>query len=128
MKAYSKPIAELENFRLDSEFASGACSVIPDDVKEKYHGTFAGYMDAAMEELEAYQGGVPLNALELLIQIADYNGDVTLEQLVGMSASDSLFQSAVDNFTMGQITGSQDNPTSGFCYMTFGAGDGKNFS
>ncbi len=125
MKAYSKPMAELENFSLDGEFASGACAVIPDEVKAKYEDTFTGTLENVKLELYELQvGGTGIYWLE---PIAAYN-NIPYDTFINMDPDSAEFISAVDNYTMYQINNSADDLNSGFCYFTFGAGDGKTFS
>lgn len=126
MKAYSKPVAELENFSLDNEFASGGCSVIPQEQKDKYYGTFQGNLDNVLLELEEYNLGFA-DGSEWLKPIANYNG-LTFGELIALDTSGAEFISAVDNYTMYLINTSQDDLNSGFCYFTYNAGEGKSFS
>ncbi len=126
MKAYSKPIAELENFNLDSEFASGGCGVIPENVKDEYYDVFEGNLQCVLEELEVYQLGYS-DGTEWLRPIADYN-NLDFNAFVSMDTKSAEFLSAVDNYTMNQINTSQDDLNSGFCYFTFNSANGKAFS
>lgn len=129
MKAYSKPMAEVENFNLDSEFASGACGTIPQSQKDKYQSTFQGNLDAAIEDFELYIAGLS-DGSEWLQQIADFdaNDDLTFDKLTAMDPYGKDFENAVDRYTMYMINFSQDDQNSGFCYFTYNSGEGKTFS
>lgn len=126
MKAYSKPIAELENFCLDSEFAAGGCSVIPESVRQEYQDTFDGNLDCVLLELEEYNLGYS-DGTEWLRPIAVYN-NLDFATFVAMDPNSAEFVSAVDNYSMYMVNNSQDDLNSGFCYFTFNSASGKSFS
>lgn len=125
MKTYSKPMAELENFSLDSEFASGGCSTVPDSVKQEYQDTFDGNMECVLLELDELQYGA--DGTEWLRPIAAYN-NLDYATFIAMDTNSAEFISAVDNYTMYLINNSQDDLNSGYCYFTFNSASGKTFS
>lgn len=125
MKTYNKPIAELENFNLDSEFASGACSVIPDHVAETYKDVINGNMDVAREEIEFYQE-TGIEAQGLLALMDTFYTDLSYADIANSGESELL--DLVKVYTIYEINTSQDDPNSGFCYFTFASGAGKAFS
>ena len=121
MRTYSKPVVEIENFRLDAQFASGGCAAVAEDSYEVVAATseINDYLSSGFDEDNLW-GTYP--------QLAEFMEKFGLNK---GTISGSL-QNYIDKYAywikVEGIGFTVDNLNSGGCYFTFINASGKGFS
>ena len=121
MRTYSKPVVEIENFRLDAQFASGGCAV-------------GSLTEASYEQAEncvlgqlALEASDPYAAEDGLIKSFEEEAGITFSSLQG-TADWGKYITDFYWFSVSSGAFQGDNANSGGCYYTFVNASGKSFS
>lgn len=114
MRTYSKPIVEIENFRLDAQFASGGCAgvTVPQSDLDQLAVGLEAYLKEGAEQTDFVAEFVAL-----------FEGGLSWENYERES---NKYLNDFYWFDFAKRHG--DNPTSGPCYFTYSNASGKSFS
>ncbi len=113
MRTYSKPVVEIENFRLDAQFASGGCA--------------GGTVDPSeLATVEAWFDEYFKNGGDRTGYVAQFIGLLGGLTKAEYEANKDKYLNDLYWYDISQMHG--DNPTSGSCYFTYFDASGKSFS
>ena len=113
MRTYSKPIVEIENFRLDAQFASGGCAGVTVD------SSVLATLEEGIDTYFLTNGEVNLGYTGAFIEFTG------LTQIQYEANKEDCLK---DLYLFECSQKDTDNPTSGPCYFTYSNASGKSFS